>query len=655
MLCRLRTQNSNYALFIGTIAFVLCFSCWVINAVLITFLDQVGIFHFDESQFGCLLAAPVLSGSVVRLPLGMLTDRYGGHIVFSILLAVAAVPMYLLGQASDFTEFLFASLGFGVVGGSFAVGVGYVSPWFSLKHQGTALGIFGMGNVGAALTTMLAPSLLNYFTKDGQQLEGWSNLPRLYAILLLLSALMFFITAPRHHSEGQMQQHSFKSQLRYLKDIVMWRLGLYYFLVFGSFVALAQWLIPYIVNVYGTTVVMAGMLATVFTLPAGIIRIAGGYLSDLFGARTVMNWVFISCIISCTILSVPKMEIESPGPGITAKKPGTVTSVSPSQIVTDKNTFSIKQPPTISPAKSDDNSLFLPKITIWQHPIVKEGDKVIKDQLLAKGITNIYYPANLWLFMLGVFVFGVATGIGKGGVYRLIPEQFPHAVGTVGGMVGFLGALGGGLFPLLFGYLFNWSGLWASCWVVLLLLSFGCYFWMHSVLRGIMREEAPDFAEILERRRFVPLSEAGKTEVKNAINQQTFFVGMSDEELQRLTAIGDHVEYEAKDVIFKEGDLGDTMYVVLEGQVDMVFHDAQGETLLVAEIKQREHFGELALIDGQPRSATAVAKTACRLFRIQRRDFFKLLSKDTGILTHLLVSLTRKVRQQNVKVVSNQD
>jgi NNP family nitrate/nitrite transporter-like MFS transporter len=117
-----------------------------------------------------------------------------------------------------------------------------------------------------------------------------------------------------------------------LKSVRVWRFGLYYFFVFGGFVALAQWLVPYYVNAYGTTVALAGALAACNSLPSGVIRAAGGWMSDRWGARTIMYWVFGLSLVCCALLVVPQMDIRSPGSGIMARAAGTVTSVSGSEI-----------------------------------------------------------------------------------------------------------------------------------------------------------------------------------------------------------------------------------------------------------------------------------------------------------------------------------
>ena len=164
--CQLPTANCQLdfaawrALVLNTLAFTVCFAVWMMNGVLMTFLVDYGVHDWDPATLGWLIGIPVLTGSIMRLPIGMLTDKFGGKWVFGILLLASAVPTYLVGSCQSFTEFFLASLCFGMTGTGFAVGIAFTSVWFPPQRQGLALGIFGAGNAGAALTSLLAPSML---------------------------------------------------------------------------------------------------------------------------------------------------------------------------------------------------------------------------------------------------------------------------------------------------------------------------------------------------------------------------------------------------------------------------------------------------------------------------------------------------------------
>ena len=293
------------ALTASTLSFTVCFAVWTIFSIIgIKIKADLGL---SDTQFGILVATPVLTGSLSRLFLGIWTDQYGGRLVYSIQMLLTAVAAYLLTLVSSYEMFLVAALGVGLAGGSFAVGVAYVSKWFPKERQGTALGIFGMGNVGAAVTNFGAPFLL--IAMGG----AWQGVAQVYAIVLAVTAVVFFFStkddpalAARRVS-GE-KHTSFLEQLEPLKNIQVWRFSLYYFFVFGAFVALALWLPRYYVGAYGLELKTAGILAAMYALPGSIFRALGGWMSDKFGARTVMYWTFIACVICTFILSYPSTD-----------------------------------------------------------------------------------------------------------------------------------------------------------------------------------------------------------------------------------------------------------------------------------------------------------------------------------------------------------
>jgi NNP family nitrate/nitrite transporter-like MFS transporter len=483
---------------LNTVAFTVCFACWMMNGVLITYLVENRVFDWDKAQMGTLIGIPVLTGAVTRLPVGVLCDKYGGRIVFFLLMLLAAIPMYLVSHASTYMQFLLAGLGFGLSGASFAVGIAYTSVWFEKKWQGTALGVFGAGNAGAALTSVGAPWLLRWLTDNGTALDGWRTLPKIYAGMLVVMAVLFWaFTYTRKVDLGN--RTTILARLQPLKHLQVWRFGLYYFFVFGGFVALAQWLIPYYVNAYTMSVAMAGMMAAIFSFPSGVIRALGGWMSDKWGARTVMYWVLGVSLVACLLLIVPRMIIQSPGQGIMADANGTVELVTAQEIVVSGKSYSLKQK-----AKheiigfEDDGTFVLPRSTGWQEPVVKVGDQVHKKQLLARGITQIFFQANVWIFTFLAFVVGIAMGIGKAAVYKHIPDYFPRDVGVVGGVVGVLGGLGGFVCPIIFGYLLQATGLWTTSWMFFTVLVAACLVWMHLVIRRMLKKHAPGLARQIE-------------------------------------------------------------------------------------------------------------------------------------------------------------
>lgn len=484
-------SQSHKILFLNTLAFSICFACWTLNGVLVTFLVDKGIFNWSVVEVGWLLGIPILSGAIFRLPIGILTDKYGGKIIFSVLLFLCSIPLFLLPFADTFWSFAVLSFLFGLVGTSFAVGIGYTSVWYPQNWQGRALGIFGMGNAGAAITTFMAPTLLNRFS-ESDPINGWKMLPITYASVLVSIGILFIIFAKNKKPAGDSK--NIKTLLTPLKSARVWRFGAYYFLVFGCFVAYSQWLLPNFMNVYQTSLVMGGMFATMFSLPSGIIRAFGGYLSDKFGARKVMYWVLGSSIAISFLLMFPKMEIITAGPGVLASESGVITAVSPSQISINEKAQKVNSK-TIS---FESEEAILPVKTSWQEIVVKQNQEVKKKELLAKGITQIKFSANMWVYVILVILIGISWGIGKAAVFKHIPEYFPNEVGVVGGMVGLIGGLGGFIGPIIFGYLLNFTGLWTSSWIFIFIISIVCLLWMHRTIINIMRTKMPNFTRGIE-------------------------------------------------------------------------------------------------------------------------------------------------------------
>lgn len=483
-------RTAHRILFLNTLAFTVCFACWTLNGVLVTYLVDNGIFNWSIVETGWLLGIPILTGSVMRLPLGILTDKYGGKPVFSILLILCSVPLFLLYFVHSYWMYFLLSAFFGMVGTSFAVGIAYTSVWYPKKWQGRALGIFGMGNAGAAATTFIAPTLLNTLSASNPE-NGWRLLPVIYGIAVLLMGVLFVFLV--QNKKAEQTGKSIKGLLVPLKSVRVWRFGLYYFLVFGLFVAFSQWLLPYYVNVYQTSLVLGGLLTSFFSLPSGLIRALGGYLSDKFGARKVMYWVLLSSLVISGLLMLPKMNIMTPGKGVTAKKSGVVTITDAGNITLNQELVAIVAKPEIS-----ENKSIFPQAYSWQEIAVRQNQMVQRKELLAKGVTLIQFEAHIWVFSVLVVLIGIMWGIGKAAVYKHIPEYFPKEVGVVGGMVGLVGGLGGFIGPILFGYLLDYSGLWTTSWIFVFIVSAASLFWMNAVIQRMTRKEAPHIKDKIE-------------------------------------------------------------------------------------------------------------------------------------------------------------
>ncbi|HSH41459.1 MAG TPA: MFS transporter, partial [Arenicellales bacterium] len=293
-------QQQRRALGLGTMAFAVCFAVWTLFSIIGVRIEQE--LELNETQFGLLLGTPVLTGALSRLLFGIWADQYGGRRVTTVVMLAAALATFLLTIAETFTGFLVAGLGLGLAGGTFASGVAYVSRWYPRERQGTALGIFGLGNAGTAVTQFTAPFLMVAF--------GWEAVAQIWAAGLALAALAFWTFSqddPEYRSRraSGATAASFAAQLAPLARLRVWRFSLYYFFSFGAFVALALWLPRYYIAVYDVSIGTAGLLAAAFALPASLFRAFGGHLSDRFGARTVMYWTFIASAICTFILSYP--------------------------------------------------------------------------------------------------------------------------------------------------------------------------------------------------------------------------------------------------------------------------------------------------------------------------------------------------------------
>jgi len=301
-MARTPTPGEQYrALGLSTFAFTLCFAVWTIFSIIgIRISENLGL---SDTQLGLLMATPILTGSISRLFLGIWTDRYGGRLVFGILMLTTSACVYLLTFATTYAMLLVGALGVGLAGGAFIVGVAYTAAWFEPSRQGTALGIFGAGNVGSAVTNFGAPFLLVAF--------GWEQTAQIYATVLAIMGILFLLLAredPLAADRRNATAQSFMEQMAPLRELRVWRFALYYFFVFGAFVAMALWLPHYLIGVYGLDIKTAGMIAAMYTIPASLFRILGGWLSDRFGARRVMYWTFSASVICTFLLSYPPTD-----------------------------------------------------------------------------------------------------------------------------------------------------------------------------------------------------------------------------------------------------------------------------------------------------------------------------------------------------------
>jgi len=278
-------QNSRQAyvnLALATLAFAVAFAAWSLISPLASQIQKD--FHLDDFQTSVLIAVPVLLGSLVRIPMGLLTDRFGGRNVFTALLLFTLLPVAFLGSADSFGTYVAGGFFLGVAGASFAVGVPFVNRWFSPDKQGLALGVFGMGNIGTALALFSMPALTSAF-------HGRSGAFWFYLGPVAIMAAVFWLFA--RDMPGPVARKSLGDSLAILRsEPRAWVLSLFYFLTFGGFVALGNYLPKLLIDWFHLDKGDAGLRAAGFTVLATLARPVGGWLADKLGGQRVLTAVF---------------------------------------------------------------------------------------------------------------------------------------------------------------------------------------------------------------------------------------------------------------------------------------------------------------------------------------------------------------------------
>jgi len=417
-------------LILSTIGFTLMFAVWTMFGVLGVPIRQE--FGLTDVQLSWLIAVAILNGAIWRLAGGILADRYGGKVVFTAMLFLTAIPAFLVAYATSFPMLLLYAFLVGFAGNAFSVGTAWNAAWFPRNQQGFAMGLFGAGNVGASVTKFIGPALIALVPAAGYLGSlipgGWRFLPFLYGALLILMGLAVWFYTPQVDRKPA-QGRPLAEMLAPLREVRVWRFSLYYVVVLGAYVALAGWLPRYYVDVFGLPLYQAALLTTLFILPSSLLRPVGGWLADRFGARRVMYWTWGLMLFSTGLLMMPDGHIV----------------------------------------------LYLPP--------AHERD----------GMREVmHYTMTVWSFTVLVFMVGVAQGIGKAANIKYIPEYYPKDVGTVTGLVGMLGALGGFFLPPLFAYTEALTGLPQMTFAVVFVLTAICLIWMHLTVMSMLNKAAPE-------------------------------------------------------------------------------------------------------------------------------------------------------------------
>lgn len=396
-----KTSNKAYSvLIVSTLAFTVCFMVWMMFGVIGIPIKKA--LNLNATQFGLLTATPILTGSLVRVPLGIWTDRYGGRIVMFILMLSTVIPIWMMAYATEYWHFLTIGLFVGLAGGSFSVGTPYVARWFPKNRQGFAMGVYGAGNSGAAVNKFVAPALVVAF--------GWTMVPQVYAAVMLGMAILFWMFSASDPSHLVSSNISFKDQLKALKDPKVLRYCQYYSIVFGGYVGLSLWMVQYYVGEFGLEIRTAALLAACFSLPGGVLRAIGGWLSDKYGAHQVTWWVMWVSWVCLFLLSYPQTD------------------------------FTIQ---TIN------------------------------------GPQTYHIGLNIYAFTALMAILGVAWAFGKASVFKYIGDDYPNNIGTISGIVGLAGGLGGFILPIMFGAILDITGVRSSAFMLMYGVVWVSLIWMY--------------------------------------------------------------------------------------------------------------------------------------------------------------------------------
>src|SRR4051812_38115748 len=291
------TASPTRALVLATISFAVSFAAWGLVGGLASVFS--GLYHLTASQTALLVAVPVLLGSLARLPMGILTDRFGGRLVFTALLAFSSLAAFVVPLTSSYGMLLMAAFLVGMAGSSFSVGAAFVSRWTPAARQGTALGVYGLGTMGQSLAVFVGPVVAARL--------GWEVVFRGTSALLLTWAVTYFLLA-RNPPQAGRRPGTFGSMMAILQRApTAWLLGAFYFLTFGGFVAFSIYLPTLLRAQFGLAPTDAGLRAAGFVVLATLMRPVGGWLADRIGGAQVMSWVFGGVALLSLLLTWPSM------------------------------------------------------------------------------------------------------------------------------------------------------------------------------------------------------------------------------------------------------------------------------------------------------------------------------------------------------------
>lgn len=290
-----KPSSNPFQLALATGAFAFCFAVFGSVAAMMPILKKD--LALSPFQVSLALAVPVLLGSLGRIPLGLLTDRFGGRVVFTAVMLASIAPAFLMGGVTTYGQLLACGFFIGIALASFSVGVGFTSGWYSAERQGAALGVYGAGNIGQSLAAFGAPAIA---AAAGYRWGFWTFGVALSAWCLLFA--LFAKNAPR-----TAPPKTLSASLAPLKESKAWVLSLYYFLTFGGFVSMSVYLPTLLTDSYRLTPQDAGLRTAGFVVLATAARPIGGILADRVGGRAILMAVFPAVALFGLLLAVPTM------------------------------------------------------------------------------------------------------------------------------------------------------------------------------------------------------------------------------------------------------------------------------------------------------------------------------------------------------------
>ncbi len=250
-------------------------------------------FSLDASQLSALIAMPVIVGAVARIPVGALTDRFGGRIMFTCLLSLTSIMVLLtafVGQTGNFALLMVSAFFLGIGGSIFAIGIPFSAAWYEPHRKGLATGIFGMGMIGTAVAAFFNPRMLQAFGYFPTHVI-------ISCIALTYAIIVWFFLKDSPVTKDREPQPIMPKIIKASKDIVTWQLCFIYAVVFGAFVAFSNYLPTYMSNVYNFDAVSAGTFAAIFASCAVLARPFGGLAADKLGPRPVTLLMFAAVAV----------------------------------------------------------------------------------------------------------------------------------------------------------------------------------------------------------------------------------------------------------------------------------------------------------------------------------------------------------------------